>query len=1220
MTLAGHAKAQVTLPAGFQETVVFSGLQKPTAIQFSPDGRVFVAEKSGLIKVFASLSATTPTIFADLRTNVHNYWDRGLLGLALPPNFPTNPYVYVLYTYDAPIGGTAPTWGSPGATSDGCPDPPGATKYGCVVSGRLSRLKAAGDTMVGAEEVLINDWFQQFPSHSIGNLAFGNDGALYISAGEGANFNVIDYGQMGSPLNPGGDPPVPVGGVQTPPTAEGGSLRSQDLRTSGDPVGLDGAILRLDPATGAAMAGNPLINNADLNARRIIAYGLRNPFRFTTRPGTQELWIGDVGMNTWEEINRIASTSDAIVENFGWPCYEGVPKQVGFDNTNLNICENLYATPNAVTPPYFSYKHLQDVVPGETCPNGSSSISGLAFYTGASYPAAYAGALFFADYSRQCMWVMFKGANGQPDPTTVAGFGSGVSRPVALKTGPGGDLFYVDLLGGTVRRIQYAGSNEPPTAVIHATPTSGAVPLQVNFDGSASTSPNPGTLTYAWDLDADGAYDDSTSATPTFVYSVAKSYTVRLRVTDSNSLTATTSFVITAGDSPPTATILTPSASLTWKVGDTISFTGSATDAKDGPLPASALSWSVLLHHCPSSCHIHPIQDFPGVAGGSFSAPDHEYPSHLELLLTATDSSGLTDTKSFLLNPKTVSLGFQSNPTGLQLVSGGAAMVAPFSRTVILGSLNTISAPPTQTVGPTTYEFGFWSDGGAQTHTVTAPAAPPTYTATYGEALPAPWLSQDLGAVGNPGTAMRSGGTYTVTGSGGDIWAAADAMHFAYRPMSGDGQIVARVVSQGNTNPWAKAGVMIRETLTPGSRNAMMALTPANGVVFQRRLTTSGASDTTAGAAVTAPYWVKLARSGTTFTGFTSPDGIAWTQVGSATIAMGSDVFIGLAVTSHNTAKLSSTTFDNLNTSPAVSISSPVSSAKFSAPATLAINASAADSEGTVSKVEFFSNGASLGVDTTAPYGILWSNVPAGNYSLTASATDNLGAVGTSPPVAVAVGASSLPSPWLNQDVGAVGLGGSAAEQPAGVFTLTGSGGDIWAAADAFHFAYRPMSGDGQIVARVVSEGNTHPWAKAGVMIRETLIPGAPNALMAVTPGNGMAFQRRLTAGGQGATTAGASGDGAVLGQAGAQRNELHGLHVAGWDHMDSGRVRDDHDGEQFVHRPGRDQPQQHEGLDRRLRQRDRELGARRKSRCTRRDSNARPLDSVWSIQMPSWG
>ena len=129
----------------------------------------------------------------------------------------------------------------------------------------------------------------------------------------------------------------------TPPTAEGGALRSQDVRTTSDPVGLDGAILRVDPATGAGLPDNPMASSSDPNARRIVAYGLRNPFRITTRPGTNEVWIGDVGWNDWEEIDRLVSPTAAPVDNFGWPCYEGDGRQGGYDAANLSVCENLYA-------------------------------------------------------------------------------------------------------------------------------------------------------------------------------------------------------------------------------------------------------------------------------------------------------------------------------------------------------------------------------------------------------------------------------------------------------------------------------------------------------------------------------------------------------------------------------------------------------------------------------------------------------------------------------------------------------------------------------------------------------------------------------------------------------------------------------------------------------------------------------------------------------------
>jgi glucose/arabinose dehydrogenase len=714
---------------GFQEQIVFSGLTNPTVVRFVDDGRVFVAEKGGRIKVFDSLADTTPTTFADLSTNVHNFWDRGMLGMTLAPNFPADPSVYVLYTHDAAIGGTAPRWGTPGVYSDPCPTPPGATADGCVVSGRLSRLQAAGSVMTGSEQVLVEDWCQQYPSHSVGTVEFGADGMLYASGGDGASFNFVDYGQDGSPVNPCGDP---GGAAPAPPTAEGGALRSQDLRSGGDPVSLDGAVIRVDPATGAAAPGNPMIGAADPNTRRIIAYGQRNPFRFTVRPGTNQLWLGDVGWNDWEEINHIPNPTDSVVENFGWPCYEGVGRQAGYDGANLNICESLYGAPGAVTPPYFAYHHNSRVVPNESCPTGSSSIAGLDFQFAASdssYPAEYDDALFFADYSRDCIWVMPKGADGQPAPGQVRTFVAGAANPVNLEIGPDGNLYYADFDGGTIRRISYA--NQAPNAVASASPTSGSAPLTVTFNGSQSSDPDGGTLAYAWDLDGDGAFDDAATAQASWTYTAAGAYTATLRVTDGQGLSDTDAVTVTVGNTPPTATINTPTAGTTWKVGDQISFSGSATDPQDGTLPASALTWELVQQHCPSNCHTHPVQTFAGVASGSFTAPDHEYPSYLELRLTARDSGGLSHTVTRRLDPRTVALTFATNPGSLRLVVNGVQGTAAFTRTVIIGSSNTVSAITPQTKGKQTYAFTSWSDGGAQTHTIVAPASATTYTARY---------------------------------------------------------------------------------------------------------------------------------------------------------------------------------------------------------------------------------------------------------------------------------------------------------------------------------------------------------------------------------------------------------------------------------------------------------------------------------------------------------
>ncbi len=727
--LASDARATNYKQPGFSETAVFTGLTNPTVVRFLPDGRVLVAEKSGLIKMFPNLTTNSFTVVADLRTEVHNFWDRGLLGLAIDPNFSTNNFIYVLYSYDAAIGGTPPRWGTAGASSDGCPTPPGATTDGCVISGRLSRLTATGPDWTASEAPLINDWCQQFPSHSIGSLDFGADGYLYVSGGDGASFNNADWGQFGGtsgspppiPANPCGDPPFPVGTPQTQPTAEGGALRSQShLRTPGEPRVLNGSVLRINPADGTAAPGNPLIASGDVNEQRIIGFGFRNPFRMIVRPGTNEVWIADVGWNTWEELNKIPDLT--VARNYGWPCYEGNFAQY----TGLNICP-----PQAQTVlPVLTYNHSVPVVPGDGCTTGSSSVAGMAFYQGGSnYPSNYPNALFFSDYSRKCLWVMFPDGSGNPNPASVAAFANTAAGPVDLRIGPDGNLYYVDFDAGRVMKVKYGLS-----AIATAAPTSGSAPLTVNFDGSGSVPAVVGdVLSYFWDLDGDGQFDDSTAVAPSFTYSTPGTYTARLKVTDTRGGTSISApITISAGNTPPTAVVDTPLSTLTWKVGDTITFSGHATDAQDGTLPASALAWQVIIHHCPSNCHTHIYQTFDGVAGGSFPAPDHEYPSYLEIQLTATDTQGLTNVASVNINPQTASLNFQTSPTGLQLTVGTSGpQTTPFTQTVIVNSVNSVQATSPQGTLPNIWEYSSWSDGGAQNHNITAPAGVSSYTATY---------------------------------------------------------------------------------------------------------------------------------------------------------------------------------------------------------------------------------------------------------------------------------------------------------------------------------------------------------------------------------------------------------------------------------------------------------------------------------------------------------
>jgi regulation of enolase protein 1 (concanavalin A-like superfamily) len=176
--------------------------------------------------------------------------------------------------------------------------------------------------------------------------------------------------------------------------------------------------------------------------------------------------------------------------------------------------------------------------------------------------------------------------------------------------------------------------------------------------------------------------------------------------------------------------------------------------------------------------------------------------------------------------------------------------------------------------------------------------------------LPAPWASQDIGAVGVGGNATGSDGRFTVQGSGTDIWGTADAFRFVYQPLTGDGTITALVSSLTNTDAWTKGGVMIRASLAAGSPHATMVVSAANGLAFQRRLASGGTSTHTSGSASTAPYWVRISRRGNVFTASSSSNGTSWTVVGTDTIQMPSQVYIGPALTSHNNSALATATFD----------------------------------------------------------------------------------------------------------------------------------------------------------------------------------------------------------------------------------------------------------------------------------------------------------------------
>ena len=654
--------------AGFAVEVVLDGLAAPTNVEFAPDGRVFVAEKRGTIQTFDDVDDATPTLTADFSSQVHDFWDFGFLGLEIDPQYPARPYLYALYAHDIH-----------GLWDDSCLYITGSAVAGCRVDGRLVRLELdANGQMVGSEHVLIEDRFCGQFDHSIGDLEFLADGSLIVSAGDGADATSIDIGQHF------------VGSNSIPRTRAVTPRDRSASRCSPPPPRVEpfdhrmcsrGATRRASTARSCGSTRTPA-------PPRPATHSPRTPYPTTTpssptgcatrsaspcAPAPMRCWLGDVGWATWEELNRIPDPTDAVVENFGWPCFEGVDHQSHYENIGLNLCQGLYggSIPSSITPPYFSYLHGQ-APDASRCGNGTgSSISGLAFNDGEAYPDRFDDALFFADYSRRCVWAMRRGGDGLPSPSSIETVASDTAA-VELEVGPGGTIYMVDLFEGVIRRLVFLDGDSPPVAAIAMDVDNGPLPLEVAFDGSDSYDPDGGGVAYHWDLDGDGEFDDSTAVRPEFTYPTAGDVHVGLEVVDGNGDRASTTATVHAGNSRPVVTIVEPSG--LWSVGGSIDYLAEAIDAEDGELDGEAFDWTITLLHCsetvPDDCHPHPVEVVDGDDEGTILGPNHEYPAHLVFHVRAVDSDGLSAEAELRLDPAFVDVSFVSTPSGIPVSVG----------------------------------------------------------------------------------------------------------------------------------------------------------------------------------------------------------------------------------------------------------------------------------------------------------------------------------------------------------------------------------------------------------------------------------------------------------------------------------------------------------------------------------------------------------------------
>lgn len=294
--------------------------------------------------------------------------------------------------------------------------------------------------------------------------------------------------------------------------------------------------------------------------------------------------------------------------------------------------------------------------------------------------------------------------------------------------------------------------------------------------------------------------------------------------------------------------------------------------------------------------------------------------------------------------------------------------------------------------------------------------------AAFAQSVQSPLTARDIGSPSLQGSTTYSSGVYTVKAAGTDIWGTSDQFHFVYQPVTGNAEVIARVVSLGRTDRWSRAGVMIRESLTAESRHAMVATSVSKGYAFQRRPEPGANTEHTSGGAGRAPGWVRLVRTGDLFEAYRSSTGTSWTKIGSDTIPMGDTVYIGIAATSHDPAALATDVIDNFkvtaststNNPPAVSITAPATGTTVTAPATVTVTAIASDPENRMASVDFYYGSTMLLRATTAPYSASWSATTAGTYALTAVAHDADGGSSTSSAVNVTVQSATNQPPTVS--------------------------------------------------------------------------------------------------------------------------------------------------------------------------------------------------------------
>ncbi len=420
------------LPPGFERQLIASGFEKPVGIAFANDGRFFVAEQRGIVWVVQN-GVVQAEPFIDLTEEINSQWDRGLLGIAIDPDFAMNLNVYLFYAVD-------PVFGEPD-------EPPQQGTFGRVTrytgtfdsDGNRADLKSR-HILLGAVPG------EGFPicdrSHAIGSIRFGTDGSMFVSAGDAAHFETTDDGGL--------DPECFTKGMFGE-DEDIGAFRSQYLGS------LAGKVLRIDPATGLGLPSNPYwTGDAAAKRSKIWVNGLRNPYRFAVDPDSPApgtLFISDVGWNLYEEVN-VAHGG----ENFGWPCFEGILDAPNYPDSDPahSGCDSIETpdNPGPLTDPIVCWHHSN---PNLSCPPGivGNAAIACAFYAGPFYPPPFDTGIFFADYVVGS-WIKKLQVDESDQFIAIHDYASDISKIVDLAAHPlNGDLYYVSLADDSIYRLRY---------------------------------------------------------------------------------------------------------------------------------------------------------------------------------------------------------------------------------------------------------------------------------------------------------------------------------------------------------------------------------------------------------------------------------------------------------------------------------------------------------------------------------------------------------------------------------------------------------------------------------------------------------------------------------------------------------------------------------------------------------------------------------------------